>query len=986
LQDETSNATGPLADAFAAEGALSVVGGNTPFLLDDPQAVWLLERGKIEIFAVARGDDGQATGPRRHYFSLFPGELLFGMDLDAHGEGLGLLAVGVVGTRIRKLGLSRFKQITAAETTAAQARAAIERWVSGLSEGAARTVVPRPRADVLLEAGQTQRVGDGKRTRPREGVLWYRQLSGGSVFLGMEEPAELPQGGVFPVAFQGWLQAIGKSQVAAIDTAAAVADGSAWPGLVSLHATVFRCEFFNSRLATVDELNRLRDKAARDQRAAETSLKLIANVLAEGPQLEPPIVTDDHLLAAVALVGAHLRIKVVPPPKSKGDETIPVDPLQEIVRASRIRMRRVLLKDDWWKQDGGPFLAYWEEGQKPIALLPDSPQSYVAYDAETGVRQPVGAELVARIAPHAWTFYRPFGDRKLAKPLDLFKFALESCRQDVYLPLLVGVGAGILGMATPYFMGMLVDEVIPEASRNQLVQLAIILAVVGVVSALFDTVRSLSLLRIEARMSSLVQPAMWDRLLGLPVSFFRRYSSGDLAQRASGIDGIRRILSGVTMAALMNAMFSLFNYGLLFWYSWELALVATGVMLLALPVTLFAAWRKVGLQRDVMEVEGKIAGLVLQLLVGISKLRVAGAERRAFSEWARKFSDQKTLGLRTGRVDNAVEVFNSGFPLVSSLTLFYGLLWITAEALKKGLTPLSPGDFIGFNSAFGIFLSETLQMATALMTAMTVVPVFERARPILAEKAEVDASKLDPGELTGRIEVDRVTFRYHPDGPAILQDVTVHIEPGEFIAIVGPSGSGKSTLLRMMLGLEVPEAGGVYFDGRDVQMLDVQKLRRRIGVVTQNAGIRAGSIFANIVGSLPLSVDDAWAAAKMAGFEEDVKAMPMGMHTVLTQGGLTLSGGQRQRLMISRAIVTRPRILFFDEATSALDNRTQAIVSRSLQELQTTRVVIAHRLTTIMHADRIYVMQDGKLVQQGAYQALAGQPGLFQDLIKRQVA
>jgi ATP-binding cassette subfamily C protein len=440
------------------------------------------------------------------------------------------------------------------------------------------------------------------------------------------------------------------------------------------------------------------------------------------------------------------------------------------------------------------------------------------------------------------------------------------------------------------------------------------------------------------------------------------------------------------MSALMNALFSVFNYALLFWYSWKLALVATGITLVAVLVCAFAAWRKLAVQREMMEVEGKISGLVLQLLVGISKLRVAGAERRAFSQWAHAFAKQKAFGLRAGKVDSALDVFNAAFPVVSSLTIFYAVLWVAKDALTDGGPPFSPGDFIAFNSSFGIFLSETLQMTAALMSALVVIPVFERAKPILTEKPEVDTTKLDPGAMSGKIEVDRVTFRYHPDGPAILDDVTVRIEAGEFVAIVGPSGSGKSTLLRMMLGLEVPQTGGIYYDGRDVQLLDVQKLRRKIGVVTQNAAIRAGSILANIIGSLPLSVVDAWAAARMAGLDDDIKAMPMGMNTMLTQGGQTLSGGQRQRLMIARAIVTRPRILFFDEATSALDNRTQAIVSQSLKDLQATRVVIAHRLTTIMHADRIYVLQGGKLVQMGSYQDLAEAPGLFQDLIKRQVA
>jgi ATP-binding cassette subfamily C protein len=487
-------------------------------------------------------------------------------------------------------------------------------------------------------------------------------------------------------------------------------------------------------------------------------------------------------------------------------------------------------------------------------------------------------------------------------------------------------------------------------------------------------------------MSSSVQPARWDRLLSLPTAFFRRFSSGDLAQRAGGIDLIRRILSGATMSAVMTSLFSIFNYGLLFYYSWQLALIATLLILIAVGATMLTAWARIRIQKQIMEVEGRLSGLVLQLLAGMAKLRVTGAESRAFAEWAREFSAQKTLGLRTGRIENRLEVWNSGFPILSAITVFFSLMWLAGEAAEAGVPPLSAGDFVGFNSAFGIVLSQALELSMAAMSVLQVFPIFDRAKPILEEPPEVDTSKLDPGELAGRIEVNHVTFRYLEDQAPILDDVSLTIEPGEFVALVGPSGSGKSTMLRILLGLEKPETGSVYYDGRDIGLLDVQKLRRKIGVVSQNGVVRSGSIFANIVGSSPLTQDDAWRAAKMAGFEDDVKQMPMGMNTIIQQGGMTLSGGQRQRLMIARAIVNRPRVLFFDEATSALDNRTQAIVSRSLEELQATRVAIAHRLTTIQGADRIYVMKGGRIIQQGSYQQLAEQEGLFQELIKRQVA
>jgi ATP-binding cassette subfamily C protein len=385
------------------------------------------------------------------------------------------------------------------------------------------------------------------------------------------------------------------------------------------------------------------------------------------------------------------------------------------------------------------------------------------------------------------------------------------------------------------------------------------------------------------------------------------------------------------------------------------------------------------LHRPLHALQGKISGQVLQFITGITKLRVAAAEVHAFAVWARNFSEQKRLDLATGRVYNGVAVFNEVYPILTTICLFAAMAyWARGD--------MTTGKFLAFNAAFTTFLYATLDVSAALISMLHVVPVYERAKPILATLPEVTEAKADPGELQGRIELSHVSFRYKADGPPILRDLSLQISPGQFVAIVGPSGSGKSTLLRLLLGFETPEAGTIYYDGMDLAGLDVQAVRRQIGVVLQSGKLMPGDIYENIVGSSLLTLDDAWEAAEKAGLADDVNDMPMGMHTVLGEGATTLSGGQRQRLMIARAIVAKPRILIFDEATSALDNRTQAIVSRSLEELQATRIVIAHRLSTIIHADRIFVIQAGRLVQSGNYEELMQQEGPFAELAKRQLA
>jgi ATP-binding cassette subfamily C protein len=965
---------------FEAEGTELVVGGNAPILLSESDSVYYVKSGRLDLFAVAV-DGGRPQGARHHFFDAVDGDALFGMNLARYGEGQGLLAVGMAGTRLLKLSLTRLRAHLTDPAFAASLAPIVDRWVSGLSSGVVKTITPTPRADILVDAGEDAVLEDGKRVKARKGVVWAAHAEGVTLFIGMEDLVDLPPGAWFPLTAATWLQALGPVTLTTTATERAIATEEAWAGLDAFYGALFRCQFFNTRLAAADELNRLREKAERDRRLTSNSLASLAAVMVRGASTFAEIPSDDPLVAACMVVGAAIGITIKAPPKPKEGEH-EGDRLDAIVRASRIRSRVVMLKGEWWTQETYPLLAFVDSdrGPRPVAILPRG-RGFELHDPVDQSRMRVTKAVAATLAPRAHSFYRPFPDKKLT-PLDLVLFGISGATFDLMRPLLVGLAGGLLAMFPPYFIGMLVDTVIPEAARNPLVQIAIILGVVAVTTTSFDIVRNLSVLRLESRMASSVQPAMWDRLLALPISFFRRFAAGDLAQRVGTIDAMRQLLSGATVQAVMTSLFSVFLLVQLFFYSWQLAILGTALVLIAMAATMLAGYLKLSRQRDVMKIEGRISALVLQLLTGVSKLRVAGAEARAFAEWAREFTLKKKLALRTGIIESWLATFSAVFPVLAAMLIF----WVLLTYVEGPGSSMSAGSFIAFNTAFGTFLGQMLQLSNAAMSVLLVVPLYERARPILDTMPEVDPTKADPGELTGRIDVDHVSFRYVEDGPLILNDVSIQIGAGEYVAIVGPSGSGKSTLFRMLLGLDNPESGAIYFDGRNLAQLDVAKTRRRMGTVMQTGKIRSGSIFENIVGSSPLTMEDAWEAARMAGFDLDVKQMPMGMQTMLQQGGMTLSGGQRQRLMIARAIVTKPRILLFDEATSALDNRTQAIVSQSLQQLQSTRVAIAHRLSTIRQADRIYVLDGGRLAQAGTYDELSSQAGLFADLIRRQVA
>jgi NHLM bacteriocin system ABC transporter ATP-binding protein len=644
-----------------------------------------------------------------------------------------------------------------------------------------------------------------------------------------------------------------------------------------------------------------------------------------------------------------------------------------------VRYRRVALRGHWWHDTDEPLLAFRSGTRQPVALLPGR-HGYTVLDPTRSGLVPLTPDFAAALDTFGYQFYAPAP----AEPLSgraLVALACARTGRDLWLVALAALAASLLGLVVPVATGRMFSDVIPNANPTDAFTLLGALAAMAIGTTLFEATRALALVKAEGRTSATLQALLVDRLLSLPVPFYRGYSVGDLAQRASAVGRLRTLLSGAATTSLLSGMFSLVYLGLLLYYDVTLALVAVGLLVTVVAGTAACSVAAVRFGRRQQDVAGRIDGLVFQMVSGIAKLRVAAAEGRAFAVWCARFREQKELMLAAGRYRNAVSVINDVLPIVSLAVL------VTAvhHRMANG-HDLHTGTFIAFNTAFGAFLASGVALSNTMIGLLEAVPILERAAPILTTPPEVNAARPDPGELSGRIEASHVSFRYGADGPPILEDVSLSVEPGEFVALVGPSGSGKSTLLRLLLGFDSPSTGTVYYDGHDLASVDVSAVRGQIGVVLQSSRLMAGDVFTNIVGSAPLTMDEAWAAAEMAGVADDIRAMPMGMHTLVSDGASTLSGGQRQRLLIARALVRRPRLVFFDEATSALDNRSQEIVSRSLERTNATRLVIAHRLSTIRHADRILVIERGHVVQAGSFDALARQPGLFAQLIARQVA
>ena len=487
------------------------------------------------------------------------------------------------------------------------------------------------------------------------------------------------------------------------------------------------------------------------------------------------------------------------------------------------------------------------------------------------------------------------------------------------------------------------------------------------------------MLRLGGTIDWKLQAAIIDRLLRLPASLFREHTVGDLVDRSMGVDTARRILTGRVLRGMMAGLLCWFSLGLMLYYDFKLGLIALILTIArALLIILISVVRLYHENRQ-FNLQGKASGFVLQLISGIGKLRVADATARAIAVWSRIFALQKKYFISSQKAANALSVFETAFPTIATLIIF------SAASYTKSELMLDVGGFFAFFAAFGQSMASVGSWALGVSEALIAIPHLARLRPLTSSVAEVSEDGKPPGELSGGIEFSRLTFRYVSGGPPVLDNVSLRIAPGEYVAIVGPSGSGKSSLFRLLLGFEKPESGAVFLDGKAIETLDISAVRRQFGVVLQNGKLVSGSLYENICGGLQLPLEQAWEAARLAGIEEDIKKMPMGMHTLIAEGVNTLSGGQRQRIMIARAIARRPRILLLDEATSSLDNQSQAIASESLANLNVTRLVIAHRLSTVRQADRIVVLTDGKIAQTGRFAELSNAPGLFASFAERQL-
>ncbi len=670
-----------------------------------------------------------------------------------------------------------------------------------------------------------------------------------------------------------------------------------------------------------------------------------------------------------------LKFYRVRPGEAPGSVTDLNEQLEFLLRPHGIMRRTVRLEKGWYRDASGAMLAVRKSDGAPVALLPSGLSGYTFFDESKGKRVRVNRKNQDLFEEEALAFYASFPLKKIGlKDLALFIVRTLSVA-DFALFALAALAVTLIGLLSPKLTNLLLSDVLGSGSFRLLVSIAVFMVCVSVSSLLIGGVRALLIARINTKTDLAVQAASMMRVLSLPADFFKEYASGDLSARASQISTLCSMMIQAVLSTGLTSVFSLVYITQIFTYAPALVVPAVLIILVTVAVSAITTLAQMKVGKKQMELGAQESGLSYALISGVQKIKLAGAEKRAFAKWGDLYAKEAALTYDPPAFLKLNGVITTAITLIGNLVMYY-------FAVQSGV---SVADYFAFNTAYGMVSGAFTSLASIALTVANIKPVLDMVRPILQAQPEIAEGKRVIERLSGGIELNNVTFRYREDMPAVVDNLSLKIRPGQYVALVGATGCGKSTLLRLMLGFEQPQKGAVYYDGRDLAGIDLKSLRRRIGVVMQNGKLFSGDIFSNITISAPwLTLDDAWEAAELAGIADDIRRMPMGMHTVISEGAGGVSGGQRQRLMIARAIAPRPRILMFDEATSALDNLTQKKVSESLDQLKCTRIVIAHRLSTIRQCDRILYLEGGRILEDGTYDELIEKGGKFADLVARQ--
>lgn len=969
-----------ISDLVAQMGVAVSCEGNSPLDLNDKESVWFVEHGTVDLFLLESLDGVEQAAPH-HLLRLERGRLLPGVDTSIDDSSdtktsLGLVAKGLPGTILKRLPAASLRQVSPGELAEQ-----VDSWLVAVIDTLSRFVTRSPRPTEFLDAGASKSI-EPSTVGARGGVVWVDGLSqGSSLFMDIVDHAELTADAspsLVPLTRTSWLSVFEDLNLAGKSSATLAGEGHLMTALALFHKVAFRMERLNRQLAVVDEANLEKERTMSRRVAAEIARSRLFNIynlpLAPEQQVE-----DTALADALKIIGKREGIMFSFPPASVTSDN-PVG-LVDILDASGVRARRVRLDaaSNWWRKDSTPLLAFSVSDERPIVLLPAMFGNYKEVDPVTRKATRVNRERAALLQDYAWMFYKPLPSGTV-EPGDLLNLALQGSGVEVCRLVASGLAAGLVKLAPAFALGLVANHIVAGGTTDTLYVVALALAGLGLLGALLHLSQGTSFMRLEARSASRLEAAFWDRLVRLPPSALQGQRSGDLAMSGMTFQNLRDGLQGVAANSLLSCFFLLPILAIVFYYDFALGIVAFGFSAIASAITMILAMSQLSPYSRMIAASRRVTGLLFEIVGGISKLRVESAEGSAFAMWVQEYRGQKRAELAVGRFEGHARAFGAALPFLAAGVLLLAVVVVSDRSLPVG-------DFLIVYTVFLVCQHSLARLSESIGIVAGLRPAIDQMRPLLnaIPETKTDGERVD--SLRGEILFDRVSFRYEEDGPLILDDVTIRAHPGEFVAIAGESGSGKTTLFRLALGLDRPTAGAVYYDGRDLRHLNLKQVRRRIGTVPQSVRLHPLDIWDNIVAHhQEATTEQVWNTARSASIEKEIKSMPMGLMTMVGTSGSVLSGGESQRVTIARSLLGNPRIMLFDEATNWLDNESQAAVMQNLALMTSTRIVIAHRLSTLEQADRIYVLKEGSVVESGSFEELIEIGGEFTQLVKRQLA
>ena len=716
----------------------------------------------------------------------------------------------------------------------------------------------------------------------------------------------------------------------------------------------------------------IRDRKHNDDEAFAEAFANMASAVT-GRKIEASLNNDRAVTKdAIDEILRYYHVKSREVPDEIGDVN---EQLEYLMHPFGIMRRTVTLEKGWYRDAVGAMLGVLRESGRVVALIPTGISGYSYFDYDTGKRKKINHKNQQLFEAEAIAFYKPFPLKKISLPSLASYIVRTLSASDFVMIALATLALSLIGMFSPMISKLLFDRVLTSGSVRLLIAITVFSVCVSISTLLISAVKNMITARIETKLNISVDAATMMRIMSLPADFFKQYSAGELSNRASQVGVLCKMLASTVLSAGLTSIFSLIYISQIFVYAPALVVPALIIILVTVVFSVVSSLVQMKLSIRRMELSSKEDGMTYALITGIQKIKLAGAEKRAFARWGNLYAENARLAYSPPMFIRLNSVISLAISLAGTIIMY-------VMAVKSGI---SVADYYAFDTAYGMVSGAFASLAGIALTVAQIKPILNMVKPFFDAVPEVSDGKQVITRLSGGIELSNVSFRYSENMPLVVDDMSLKIRPGQYVAIVGKTGCGKSTLMRLLLGFEHPQKGAIYYDGRDLERIDLRSLRRRIGAVMQNGKLFQGDIYSNIVISAPwLSQDEAWEAAELAGIADDIRAMPMGMNTMISEGSGGISGGQRQRLMIARAIAPKPRILMFDEATSALDNITQKKISEALASLKCTRIVIAHRLSTIKQCDRIIVLDNGKIIEDGKYDELIEKNGFFAELVARQ--